>query len=66
MNLRYWKILLVKKRIYIPKTNKYEDLYGVAKYYDSTYEYLKSCGIKDIEKANGGFMRIDDAIRLPF
>ena len=65
-----YRVLLTRARkgmvIYIPKTNDYEDLYGVAKYYDSTYEYLKSCGIKDIEEANGEFLRVDNAVRLPF
>ena len=34
--------------IYIPKAGDYEDNYAVSAYFDSTYEYLKSCGIKDI------------------
>ena len=68
--LNSYRVLLTRARkgmiIYIPRTNEYLDKYGVAKYYDSTYEYLKSCGIKDISETNNKFKRIVEAVRLPF
>lgn len=68
--LNSYRVLLTRARkgmiIYIPKSNDYIDKYGVAKYYDSTYEYLKSCGIKDISETNNKFKRIVEAVRLPF
>ena len=68
--LNSYRVLLTRARkgmiIYIPKANEYIDKYGVAKYYDSTYEYLKSCGIKDISENDNKFKRIVEAVRLPF
>ena len=68
--LNSYRVLLTRARkgmiIYIPKVKDYPDAYGVAKYYDSTYEYLKSCGIKDIDESSETFKRVVDAIRLPF
>ena len=68
--LNSYRVLLTRARkgivIYIPKANDYEDPYGVSKYFDSTYEYLKSCGIKDISEAIELFMKKTDAARLPF
>lgn len=68
--LNSYRVLLTRARkgmiIYIPRENDYEDKYNVAKYYDSTYEYLKSCGIKDIDEVNDVLTRIPNAIRLPF
>ena len=52
--------------IYIPKENDFIDMYGVAKYYDSTYEYLKSCGIKYLEENIDKFSTITDVVILPF
>lgn len=44
--------------IYIlPTANDYGGPYDVSKYYDSTYEYLKSCGIKDISEAIDLFIK---------
>jgi hypothetical protein len=68
--LNSYRVLLTRARkgivIYIPKSNDYEDIYGVKKFFDSTYEYLKSCGIKDIDEANNTFTKIVDAVKLPF
>ncbi len=68
--LNSYRVLLTRARkgmiIYIPKANDFPDLYDVAKYYDSTYNYLKSCGIKDIEETSGEFLKIPNAVRLPF
>ena len=68
--LNSYRVLLTRARkgmvIYIPQKNEYEDNYGVAKYYDSTYEYLKSCGIKDISESLNQFIKTTDAIKLPF
>ena len=67
--LNSYRVLLTRARkgmiIYIPKAGDFEDNYGVSKYYDSTYYYLKSCGIKDIDEVKE-FTRISEAIRLPF
>ncbi len=66
--LNAYRVLLSRARkglvIYIPKRTDVRDIYGVADYYDSTYEYLKSCGIKDLEDPNNTFKKIIDAIRL--
>lgn len=68
--LNSYRVLLTRARkgivIYIPKANDYEDPYGVSKYYDTTYKYLKSCGIKDISEAIDLFIRKPEAVRLPF
>ena len=68
--LNSYRVLLTRARkgivIYIPKKDQYPDPYGLSKYYDSTYNYLKSCGIKDIEDVDGDFSRITNAVRLPF
>jgi hypothetical protein len=68
--LNTYRVLLTRARkgivIYIPRTNEYEDVYGINKFYDSTYEYLKSCGIKDIDGANNTFTKIVGAVKLPF
>ena len=67
--LNSYRVLLTRARkgiiIYIPKRNDYFDMYGVAKYYDSTYEYLRSCGIKDIDEMSV-VDREPNAVRLPF
>lgn len=68
--LNSYRVLLTRARkgmvIYIPKKNDFEDNYGVADYYDSTYEYLKSCGIKDLDEYKEYFSSISDAVILPF
>ena len=68
--LNSYRVLLTRARkgmvIYIPKANDYEDRFGVSKYYDSTYDYLKSCGIKDLDEAKNGLTRIPNAVSLPF
>lgn len=68
--LNSYRVLLTRARkgivIYIPRANDYEDPYGVSKYFDSTYEYLKTCGIKDISDAIDLFLKKTDAARLPF
>ena len=68
--LNSYRVLLTRARkgivIYIPKKNEYPNNYPAAKYFDSTYEYLKSCGIKDIDDVNRPFDRIIGAIKLPF
>ncbi len=67
--LNSYRVLLTRARkgmiIYIPKAGDYEDKYNVSQYFDSTYEYLKSCGIKDIDEVRE-YTRIPNAIRLPF
>ena len=68
--LNSYRVLLTRARkgviIYIPEKDEYPDKYGTNEYYDSTYNYLKSCGIKDISEADNPFIRIADAVRLPF
>jgi hypothetical protein len=68
--LNSYRVLLTRARkgmvIYIPKTSDYTDSYGVAKFYDTTYQYLKSCGIKDLDESIEEFTRKHDAVRLPF
>ena len=68
--LNSYRVLLTRARkgiaIYIPKSSDYEDIYGVSKYYDSTYEYLKSCGIKDIDEYSSIFVKEKNAVVLPF
>ena len=68
--LNSYRVLLTRARkgliIYIPKQDEYPDKYETNKYYDSTYNYLKSCGIKDISDAISQFMKKADAITLPF
>lgn len=68
--LNSYRVLLTRARkgmiIYIPRSNDYIDRYGVSQYYDSTYEYLKSCGIKDIDETSNTYVRIPNAVRLPF
>jgi len=68
--LNSYRVLLTRARkgivIYIPKTNDYEDKFGVNKFFDPTYEYLKSCGIKDIDEVNNKFTKIVGAVKLPF
>ncbi len=67
--LNSYRVLLTRARkgmiIYIPKAGDYEDNYAVSDYFDSTYEYLKSCGIKDIDEVRE-YTRIPNAIELPF
>ena len=67
--LNSYRVLLTRARkgmiIYIPKAGDYEDNYAVSDYFDSTYEYLKSCGIKDIDEIRE-YTRIPNAIQLPF
>ncbi len=67
--LNSYRVLLTRARkgmiIYIPKAEDYEDNYAVSDYYDSTYEFLKSCGIKDIDEVRE-YTRIPNAIELPF
>jgi len=67
--LNSYRVLLTRARkgmiIYIPKEGDFEDNYNVSQYLDSTYEYLKSCGIKDIDE-NKAFRKIYNAIELPF
>ncbi len=68
--LNSYRVLLTRARkgvvIYVPRKNDFDDRYGVNAYYDSTYEYLKSCGIKDLldDKARSTYTR--KAIELPF
>ena len=68
--LNSYRVLLTRARkglvIYIPKTHDFPDFYGVSKYYDSTYEYLKSCGIKDIDESKEEFLKKRDVVVLPF
>ena len=68
--LNAYRVLLTRARkgmiIYIPKRGDYEDKYNVSQYYDSTYDYLKSCGIKDIDDVNNVSTRINKAVVLPF
>ena len=67
--LNSYRVLLTRARkgmiIYIPKAGDYEDNYAVSAYFDSTYDYLKSCGIKDIDEVRE-YTRIVNAIELPF
>ena len=68
--LNSYRVLLTRARkgmvIYIPKASDYPDAYSVAKFYDSTYEYLKSCGIKDIDETDKKYLRTPNAVMLPF
>ena len=68
--LNSYRVLLTRARkgiiIYIPKPGDFEDKYNVSQYLDTTYEYLKSCGIKDINDSSNVFKKIHNAIRLPF
>ena len=68
--LNSYRVLLSRARkgmvIYIPYKNEYPDIYGLSKYFDSTYDYLKSCGIKDLDDLNNSYKKIIDAVRLPF
>ena len=68
--LNSYRVLLTRARkglvIYIPKSDEYEDKYGVSQFYETTYNYLKSCGIKVLDESNEEFRRIPYAIRLPF
>lgn len=67
--LNSYRVLLTRARkgivIYIPKAGDFEDAYDVSKYYDSTYEYLKSCGIKDLDEIKDQ-VRVSNAVVLPF
>ena len=67
--LNSYRVLLTRARkgivIYIPKEKDFLDLYNINQYFDSTYEYLKSCGIKDLDEENK-YKRIPNAIQLPF
>ncbi len=67
--LNSYRVLLTRARkglvIYLPIVSPSEDLYGVAKYYDTTYEYLLSCGIKELKDSSS--YRIEKKeIQLPF
>lgn len=68
--LNSYRVLLTRARkgmiIYIPRKNDYEDIYGVSQYYDTTYNYLLSCGIKDISESRNVSIRVLNAVRLPF
>ena len=68
--LNSYRVLLTRARkgmiIYIPKANDFDDGYNVSQYFDSTYEYLKSCGIKDIDEDINVSIRIPNTITLPF
>lgn len=68
--LNSYRVLLTRARkglvIYIPKEEDYPDSYGLAKYLDSTFEYLKSCGIKEINDTNRSFLKKINAVTLPF
>lgn len=68
--LNSYRVLLTRGRkgmiIYIPHKDDFEDPYNVAKYYDSTYEYLKTCGIDDIDTAHHDYIMTVNAISLPF
>ena len=50
---------------FLTESDETTDEYEVAKYYDSTYEYLKSCGIKDINETSK-CLKIKSAVTLPF
>lgn len=67
--LNSYRVLLTRARkgmiIYVPRAEDYEDNYEVSQFFDTTYEYLKSCGIKDIDEVND-YTKISNAIRLPF
>ena len=67
--LNSYRVLLTRARkgmiIYIPKAGEYEDKYGVSQFFDTTYEYLKSCGIIDIDEVSD-YGRVQNAIVLPF
>lgn len=67
--LNSYRVLLTRARkgmvIYVPVVRPENDFYGVAKYYDTTYEYLLSCGIKELK--DSAAFRIDrKRIELPF
>ena len=68
--LNSYRVLLTRARkglvIYIPKATDFEDPYNVSQYYDSTYEYLKSCGIMDLEESRSEFLKTKNAVILPF
>ncbi len=68
--LNSYRVLLTRARkgliIYIPRQNEYEDKFNVSQYYDSTYDYLKSCGIKDIDDVSNAYTKIYNAVSLPF
>ena len=68
--LNSYRVLLTRARkgmvIYIPRLNDFEDTYGLAKYYDSTHDYLLSCGLKDLDNVENKLTRIFNAVRLPF
>lgn len=68
--LNSYRVLLTRARkglvIYIPKKADYFDAYGLSKYLDSTYEFLKSCGIKELTKENKTYLRLLNAVELPF
>lgn len=67
--LNSYRVLLTRARkglvIYLPKVSPAQDLYGVAPYYDSTYEYLLSCGIREL-KDSIAFRIERKRIELPF
>lgn len=67
--LNSYRVLLTRARkglvIYLPTVSPSDDLYGVAKYYETTYKYLLSCGIKELKESSS--YRIEKkAIELPF
>ena len=68
--LNSYRVLLTRARkgmvIYIPRANDFSDIFNVSKYFDSTFEYLKSCGIKVLEESQSEFLKTNNAIRLPF
>ncbi len=68
--LNSYRVLLTRARkgivIYIPKAREYPDPYGVSKYYDSTYEYLRSCGINDLDESGASFTKKKAVVTLPF
>lgn len=68
--LNSYRVLLTRARkgivIYVPKKGEFPDPYDVAKYYDSTYEYLRSCGIKDLDDPGEALTKKKAVVRLPF
>ena len=67
--LNSYRVLMTRARkglvIYVPLTGDRDDLYHVNRYYDFTYRYLKSCGIKDLDEVPNS-KPIRNAVELPF
>ena len=68
--LNSYRVLLTRARkgmiIYVPERNEFEDPYNVSRFFDSTYDYLKLCGIKDVSETNNKYRKVHNAIVLPF